>query len=246
MNEGEVSGRLGLPAGRRSPRRRSSPATCCWPSTSARRLHVCHVSTAGSVEILRWAKAAGHRRHRRGHPAPPAAHRRPGRELRPGLQGQPAAAHRPRTSRRCAPAWSTARSTSSPPTTPRTPREDKDCEWALRPAGHARPGDRAVDRGRHARSDELDWDGIARADVARAGPDRRPDRPRPPTRRRAARPTSPWSTRPPAGWSSPAALASRSRNTPYAGMRLPAGSSPPSCAASRPSSTERLSGDTAA
>ena len=40
------------------------------------RLHVCHVSTAGSVEIIRWAKARGRRRHRRGHPAPPAAHRR--------------------------------------------------------------------------------------------------------------------------------------------------------------------------
>ena len=36
MNEGELSGRLGLPAGRRSPRRRSSPATACSPPTSAR------------------------------------------------------------------------------------------------------------------------------------------------------------------------------------------------------------------
>mgnify|MGYP004521241219 CR=1 FL=1 len=59
MNEGEVSARLGL-AG--------------WPSVAEEaiiardvlltehvgsRLHVCHVSTAGSVEIIRWAKARG-------------------------------------------------------------------------------------------------------------------------------------------------------------------------------------------
>ena len=35
MNEGALSGRSsGWPAGRPSPRRRSSPAMCCWPSTS--------------------------------------------------------------------------------------------------------------------------------------------------------------------------------------------------------------------
>ncbi len=59
LNEGEVSGRLGL-AG--------------WPAVAEEaiisrdalltghvdsRLHVCHVSTAGSVEILRWAKSKG-------------------------------------------------------------------------------------------------------------------------------------------------------------------------------------------
>ena len=59
MNEGEVSARLGL-AG--------------WPAVAEEaiiardvllaehvksRLHVCHVSTAGSVEVIRWAKARG-------------------------------------------------------------------------------------------------------------------------------------------------------------------------------------------
>jgi dihydroorotase len=59
MNEGEVSARLGL-AG--------------WPSVAEEsiiardvmlaehvgsRLHVCHLSTAGSVEVIRWAKARG-------------------------------------------------------------------------------------------------------------------------------------------------------------------------------------------
>ena len=63
MNEGAVSGVLGL---------RGWPAVA-EESVIARdvllaghvgsRLHVCHVSTAGSVEILRWAKGKGHRRH---------------------------------------------------------------------------------------------------------------------------------------------------------------------------------------
>ena len=59
MNEGALSGRLGL-AG--------------WPAVAEEaiiardvllaqhvqsRLHVCHVSTAGSVEVIRWAKARG-------------------------------------------------------------------------------------------------------------------------------------------------------------------------------------------
>ncbi|MCX6433334.1 MAG: dihydroorotase [Actinobacteria bacterium] len=59
MNEGELSGRLGLVG---------------WPSVAEEAiiardvllaehvgswLHVCHVSTAGSVEVIRWAKARG-------------------------------------------------------------------------------------------------------------------------------------------------------------------------------------------
>jgi dihydroorotase len=66
MHEGVVSARLGLPG---------------WPSVAEEaiiardvllaehvgaRLHVCHVSTAGSVEILRWAKE---RERRRGGPS---------------------------------------------------------------------------------------------------------------------------------------------------------------------------------
>ncbi|MDR4532746.1 dihydroorotase [Glutamicibacter sp. PS] len=59
MNEGETSAELGMPG---------------WPAVAEEsiiardvllaehvdaRLHVCHVSTAGSVEIIRWAKARG-------------------------------------------------------------------------------------------------------------------------------------------------------------------------------------------
>ena len=59
-------------------------------------------------------------RHRRGLPAPPAADRRAGRDLRPDLQGQPAAALGRRRRGARGPGWPTAPSTSSPPTTRRT------------------------------------------------------------------------------------------------------------------------------
>ena len=56
----------------------------------------------------------------RGRTAPPRPHRRGAARLRPGVQGQPAAAHRRRRRRAAVPDSPTARSTPSPPTTPRT------------------------------------------------------------------------------------------------------------------------------
>ena len=59
MNEGEISARLGLKG---------------WPAVAEEaiiardvlladhvksRLHICHLTTAGGVEIIRWAKARG-------------------------------------------------------------------------------------------------------------------------------------------------------------------------------------------
>ena len=46
------------PAGPPSRRSRSSPVTCLLAEHVGSRLHVCHLSTAGSVEIVRWAKSA--------------------------------------------------------------------------------------------------------------------------------------------------------------------------------------------
>jgi len=45
MNEGVVSARLGWSGGRRSPRRRSSPATALLAAHVGGRVHFCHVST---------------------------------------------------------------------------------------------------------------------------------------------------------------------------------------------------------
>ena len=93
MHEGEVSTRLGLTGWPAVAEEAIIARDVLLAEHVGSRLHVCHVSTAGSVEVLRQAKARGRTGDRRGHPAPPAAHRRAGGQLRPGLQGQPAAAY---------------------------------------------------------------------------------------------------------------------------------------------------------
>lgn len=59
MNESELSGRLGL-VGWPAVAEESIIARDVLLAEHARsRLHVCHVSTAGSVDVIRWAKARG-------------------------------------------------------------------------------------------------------------------------------------------------------------------------------------------
>lgn len=59
MNEGELSGRLGL-AGWPAVAEESIIARDVLLAEHVNsRLHVCHVSTAGSVDVIRWAKARG-------------------------------------------------------------------------------------------------------------------------------------------------------------------------------------------
>jgi dihydroorotase len=59
MNEGELSGRLGLRGWPAVAEEAIIARDCLLAAHVGSRLHVCHVSTAGSVEILRWAKAKG-------------------------------------------------------------------------------------------------------------------------------------------------------------------------------------------
>ena len=221
MNEGELSGRLGLTGWPAVAEEAIIARDCLLAAHVGSRLHVCHVSTAGSVEIVRQAKREGLERHRRGLPPPPAADRRPGRDVRPDLQGQPAAAHARPTSRRCAPGWPTARSTSSPPTTRPHPHEDKDCEWAAAAFGMlgletalSIVQETMVDPGL------LDWAGVAErmsyapARIGRVGDHGRPIAEGAPGQRRALRPVG-------AAQVEASESASLSRNTPYAGMELP-------------------------
>ena len=77
------------------------------------------------------------------HAAPLHAHRRVLRRLRPGVQGEPAAAHRRPTSPRSRRASPTAPSTPSPPTTRPHAPEAKEQPFEEAPPGHARPRDRA-------------------------------------------------------------------------------------------------------
>ncbi|RBQ20295.1 dihydroorotase [Spongiactinospora rosea] len=59
MNEGSVSGRLGLTGWPAVAEEAIISRDCLLAAHVGSRLHVCHVSTAGSVEILRWAKSKG-------------------------------------------------------------------------------------------------------------------------------------------------------------------------------------------
>jgi dihydroorotase len=61
LNEGAVSARLGLAGWPAAAEEAVIARDALLTGHVASRLHVCHVSTAGSVEILRWAKAKGWR-----------------------------------------------------------------------------------------------------------------------------------------------------------------------------------------
>ena len=98
MNEGALSGELGLAGWPAVAEESIIARDVLLAEHVGSRLHVCHVSTAGIGRGDPLGEGPRHRRHRRGHPAPPAAHRRPRRGLRRALQGEPAAAPRPKTS----------------------------------------------------------------------------------------------------------------------------------------------------
>ncbi len=59
MNEGELSGVLGLAGWPAAAEEAIIARDALLAAHVGSRLHVCHVSTAGSVEILRWAKSKG-------------------------------------------------------------------------------------------------------------------------------------------------------------------------------------------
>jgi dihydroorotase len=59
MNEGEVSGVLGLGGWPAVAEEAIIARDCLLAAHVGSRLHVCHVSTAGSVELIRWAKSKG-------------------------------------------------------------------------------------------------------------------------------------------------------------------------------------------
>lgn len=59
MNEGEVSSILGMPGWPAVAEESIIARDVLLAEHVGARLHICHVSTAGSVEIIRWAKARG-------------------------------------------------------------------------------------------------------------------------------------------------------------------------------------------
>ncbi len=59
MNEGELSGILGLGGWPAVAEEAIIARDCLLAAHVGSRLHVCHVSTAGSVDLIRWAKSKG-------------------------------------------------------------------------------------------------------------------------------------------------------------------------------------------
>src|SRR5690606_10245926 len=59
MNEGVVSDRLGLAGWPAVAEEAIIARDCLLAAHVGSRLHVCHVSTKGSVQIIRWAKSRG-------------------------------------------------------------------------------------------------------------------------------------------------------------------------------------------
>ena len=210
-------------AGRLAGGRRGGDHRPRLPARRARRLPAARLPRVdgrlGRDRAL--GEGQGRERDGRGLPAPPAADRRPGGDLRPDLQGQPAAALGARTSRRCARGWPTAPSTASPPTTPRT-------RTRTRTASGPRPRSGCSGSRPHCRSCSRPWSTPA-CSTGPVSPSGCPTHPRGsvgwPTRAarssRASRPTSCSTTRRRRRVVDPSESASLSRNTPYRGMELP-------------------------
>ena len=222
MNEGELSGRLGLRGWPAVAEEAIIARDVLLAEHVGSRLHVCHVSTAGSVEIIRWAKSRGIDVTAEVTPHhlllsedlaatydpvykvnPPLRRAEDVEAVRAGLADGTidivATDHAPH------------------------PMEDKECEWAAAAFGMlgleqalavvidtmVRPRPAGLGRG-------------GPGDVRASGRDRPPRRSWPPDRRGRAgepRPRRPVSRA--RRWS-PRRSASKSRNNPYAGRDLPA------------------------
>jgi dihydroorotase len=225
MHEGDRSARLGLTGWPAAAEESIIARDVLLAGHVGARLHVCHVSTAGSVEILRWAKSRGVRVTAEVTPHhllltdecaesydplfkvnPPLRTDADVAALRAGL----------------------ADGTIDAVATDHAPHalEDKESEWA-----QARPGMLGLEQalsvvlatmvmGDGADTGRLDWRGVADrmsvrpAAIGRLGEHGRPLAPGEPANLVLVDPAA-------RAVVDPATLASRSRNTPYAGRELP-------------------------
>ncbi|MGY1689717.1 dihydroorotase [Geodermatophilus sp. SYSU D01105] len=225
MHEGDRSARLGLTGWPAAAEEAIIARDVLLAEHVGARLHVCHVSTAGSVEILRWAKSRGVQVTAEVTPHhllltdacaegydpvfkvnPPLRTDADVQALRTGL----------------------ADGTIDAVATDHAPHavEDKECEWA-----QARPGMLGLEQalsvvidtmvlGDGAGTGLLDWRGVADrmsarpAAIGRLDGHGRPLAPGEPANLLLLDPAARATV-------DPAALASRSRNSPYAGRELP-------------------------
>jgi dihydroorotase len=217
LHEGVVSARLGLPGWPAVAEEAIIARDVLLAEHVGARLHVCHVSAAGSVEILRWAKRRGIKVTAEVTPHhllltdELAQGYDPVFKVNPPLRtAQDVAALRAGLVEGVIDAVATDHAPHAV--------QDKECEWS-----YARPGmlglETALSIVVDALLEPLGWDGIAQrmsrtpariAGLAEHGHDPAVGQPANLT---LVDPTAQWSVE-------PSALASRSRNTPYAGMTL--------------------------
>jgi dihydroorotase len=216
LHEGETAARLGLQGWPAVAEEAIIARDALLAGHVGARLHVCHVSTAGSVEILRWAKRRGVRVTAEVTPHhllltdERAATYDPVFKVNPPLRtGADVAAMRA----------ALAEGVIDVVATDHAPHAvaDKECEWA-----YARPGMLGLQTALSIvySTGALDWDGIAErmsrlpARIAGLAEHGRNPAPGVPANLTLVDPAATWVVE-------PSGLASLSRNTPYAGLELP-------------------------
>ena len=216
LHEGDISARLGLTGWPAVAEEAIIARDALLAEHVGSRLHVCHVSTAGSVEILRWAKERGIRITAEVTPHHLLLTDSRAESYDPVFKVNPPL----RTSADVA-ALRTALADGviDVVATDHAPHavEDKECEW-----GYARPGMLGLETALSVvfSTGVLSWDTIATrmsrtpARIAGLAEHGRDPAPGVPANLTLVDPAATWTV-------DQAALASRSRNTPYAGMTLP-------------------------
>jgi dihydroorotase len=219
-HEGEIASRLGYSGWPASAEESIVARDCLLAGYAGARLHVCHVSTAGTADVLRWAKERGTRVSAEVTPHhllltdERLATYDPVNKVNPPLR---TASDTARLREALAEGVIDCVATDHAPHAP----QDKDHEWAA-----ARPGMLGLQTALSVvtetmvRTGLLDWRGVARvmserpAEIAGL-----PDQGRPLL---AGEPANLVLVDPAAEWTVHGAeLASLAENTPYEGMRLP-------------------------
>jgi dihydroorotase len=219
-NEGEHAARLGYAGWPASAEEAIVARDCLLASHAGARLHVCHVSTAGTADILRWAKNRGTRVSAEVTPHhllltdERLAGYDPVNKVNPPLRTTSDAA---RLRVALAEGVIDCVATDHAPHAP----QDKDCEWAA-----AKPGMLGLQTALSVvtetmvRTGLLDWRGVARvmserpAEIAGLPDHGRPLLAGEPANLVLVDPDAEWTVR-------GTELASLAANTPYEGMRLP-------------------------
>ena len=222
-HEGEQAARLGYAGWPASAEESIVARDCILAGHAGARLHVCHVSTAGTTDVLRWAKD----RHRPGAVSAEVTPHHllltderlatydPVNKVNPPLRADPdVEALRAALAEGVIDCVATDHAPHAP--------QDKDCEWsAARPGMLGLQTALSVVVATMVETGLLDWRGVAKvmserpAEIAGLPDQGRPLAVGEPANLTLVDPGAQWTVR-------GAELASRAANTPYEGMRLPA------------------------